>query len=118
MTADDDEDHGHELVMPFVVVRSQGGHYDDESYAAGWEMGRLASQLDLARAMGLGLPHATIHPENVAQADLVAMRVGAQMIVKEWPEGTHPEAAAEWTWVNFEWTMSTDWQPPSVGDPS
>jgi hypothetical protein len=98
-----DDGSGYELVMPFVAVASQGGKYDDESYVAGWEMGRLAAQLDLAKHMRLGLPHATIHPENVPQADLLAMRVGARMTVKDWPEETDPVAASEWAWVDFEW---------------
>ena len=31
----------YELVMPFVVVTSAGGPYDDESYVAGFEASRV-----------------------------------------------------------------------------
>ena len=92
-----------EMVMPFVAVRSQGGHYDDESYVAGWEMGALEARLGAAKHFKVEPPRVVLHPENVPQADLLAMRVGAKMIVNPWPDDLDPVIAAEWTDVSFEW---------------
>lgn len=33
------------LVMPFVVVVSHGGPYEDAAFAAGWECGRIDEAL-------------------------------------------------------------------------
>jgi hypothetical protein len=68
-------DGDHELLMPFVNVRSVGGTYDDESYCAGYEMGRLDAELQNAPASVQSLI-ATINDGNRTQADLIAMRHG------------------------------------------
>lgn len=63
----------YELLMPFVTVTSVGGPHDDDAYVAGFEMGRydglLAASMDGDRID-------TIRTDNVAQADLIAMRYG------------------------------------------
>lgn len=92
------------LVMPFVVVTSKDGPYDDEAYCAGWEMGALAARLALCEIHGLGPPEVVIHRGNVPQADLIAMQHG--MVVTEgWPEGTEldDETNDQWARVTFAW---------------
>lgn len=62
----------YELIMPFVVVTSVGGPYDDDAYVAGFEMGRLDAVLQLSSRATI--THQVImRTANVAQADLIAM---------------------------------------------
>ncbi len=61
------------LVMPFVSVASKGGPHDDDSYASGWEMGALDSEL---AHNDQPLLERVIQEPNTAQADLIAMRYG------------------------------------------
>ncbi|MGD9989059.1 hypothetical protein [Pseudonocardia sp.] len=72
MSDDGHEDHA-ELVMPFVVVASKGGPFDDDAYTAGYEMGLLDAAL---AAGGIAIGQRTLREENRAQADLIAMRHG------------------------------------------
>ena len=78
----------HSLVMPFVVVASKGGPYDDSAYTAGYEMGLL----DAALAAAPARHEATVHAANATQADLIAMRHGYVChftISGEFPDWTH-----------------------------
>lgn len=71
----DDATYG--LVMPFVVVTSVGGPYDDDAYAAGWEAKTIQIQLaGLVEQSGPLIMVASIHTENQPQIDLVAMQEG------------------------------------------
>jgi len=97
-----------EMMMPFVVVESKGGPYDDAAYVAGCELGRLHAQLDVAKSIGLPLPEVVLHVENVPQADLLAMHVGARMRVEEWGDDVDDDTAAEWAHVVFEWPPVDD----------
>lgn len=94
----------YDLVMPFVTVASVGGPHDDESYVAGFEMGVLQARLRAALHHGLGLPEVVIHRENVPQADLIAMDVGARM-TEGWPDDHSLDAATvnDWAHCAFEW---------------
>lgn len=69
----------YEMVMPFVVVASKGGPFDDSSYAAGWEAGAIDERLStltlVDKTLTLGI---TVHTENRPQLDLVAMKHGYQ----------------------------------------
>lgn len=66
------DESGYELDMPFVAVQSNGGHYDDRSFAAGWACAQLDAMLAAQPAeVTTALPIATI-----PQADLIAMRHG------------------------------------------
>lgn len=89
-TPDEPAEYG--LLMPFTVVASKGGPYDDASYCAGYEMG----QLDAALAAGPRLHQITIRTANVPQADLVAMLHGYTS------EAAEPSECGGWTWVEFE----------------
>lgn len=62
-----------ELVMPFVAVRSVGGPYADDAYAAGWEMGALNVELRRVRPDTMTV---AIRAANGAQAELIAMHHG------------------------------------------
>lgn len=69
---DDELEYG--LVMPFVTVASKGGPHDDESFVAGYRMGRL----DAALAVGGGWTddEEFITEACIPQVDLLAMRHG------------------------------------------
>lgn len=87
------------LEMPFVVCQSQGGAYDDDSFAAGWRLGALWHEASTLLASvgvrgGMAALRAVIRPAEVAQVDLIAMRYRAT--VETWP---WPEAPEEWVVV-------------------
>lgn len=64
------------LVMPFVLVKSNGGPYDDQAFAAGMACGQLWTELHTLSAHG-ALPRPRyVRPEHVAQLDLIAMHFG------------------------------------------
>lgn len=89
--SDHDAEFG--LVMPFVVVKSKDGPYEDDAYVAGFEAGRLDALLEhdlLATATALDLP---LHAENLPQLDLIAMRRGYVMDIEHSDDG--------WSFVSF-----------------
>ena len=90
-----EEEYG--LVFPFVTCKSNGGPHDDESYAAGYEMGSLNMLL------GNSQPHThsqSIHTSNKAQADLIAMNHGYSIELT-------PTIHEEWTWLTV-WKSSIE----------
>lgn len=63
--------------VPVHCVVSQGGPYDDDSFIAGYQVGRVDAALWAARRACR--PHVTVHhvlADVVEQLDLVAMHVG------------------------------------------
>lgn len=92
-----DDAGGYGLLMPFVTVKSKGGPHDDASYVAGFEMGVLDTTLKAVAPFadnGLGIPF-TIHSENRAQADLIAMKHGFTVQDVEWDDDLCDECATE-----------------------
>lgn len=87
----------HFLVMPFVACSSKGGRYEDHAYAAGYEAGQLDSLLAANRHDVVHVVTLTIHADNRAQADLIAMRHGYTMTAEQPAE---PEFH-EWLYVAF-----------------
>lgn len=75
----DREESQFDLVMPFVTVESKGGPHDDASYVAGYEMGLL----DAALAARPERHEVTVHSVSALQADLLAMRHGFAVSVRE-----------------------------------
>jgi hypothetical protein len=61
------------LAMAFPVVASRGGRYDDESYCAGFESGRLDAALQQGGAQDVIV---TVHTPNALQIDMIGMRHG------------------------------------------
>jgi hypothetical protein len=95
----DEEFSGYELVMPFVVVTSVGGPFDDNAFAAGWTCGQVDTQL-AAKPAELALSGYTNLRE---QFDLIAMKHGYQLqtdVVA--PEGDETE------WTVYKFTLN-DW---------
>lgn len=70
------DDAGFSLVMPFVLVQSAGGPYDDTSYVAGWEAAKfdqLCETLPEHGTIRFTSPVGYWEP-NVPQLDIIAMR--------------------------------------------
>lgn len=87
-------DASHELVMPFVTVTSKGGPHDDASCCAGFEMGQLDRDLQIARGLVARLER-VLQAENQPQADLIAMRRG-------WTATFTDTDVDGWTHATFE----------------
>lgn len=88
---DQPEDDGYSLVMPFVVVASNGGTFDDAAFAAGWQCGDLDRRLATIKAAGGEFYRTTLRKEIIPQADLIAMHHGFKMSTEDF------EDAEEWT---------------------
>lgn len=96
-----DDPEGYSLVMPFVVVASRGGPFDDQAYAAGWEMGAIEVRLQMACLLGLGLPHVTVLRSNLPQIELLAMKHGLLITENEWPDYVDAIVTDTWAFLSF-----------------
>jgi hypothetical protein len=78
--------------MPFIVCRSEGGPYDDVSFATGWQLGSIDAELATLAARRSHAPvlH-TVRTPSVPQLDLIAMRHGFSLLSSD--------ADEEWTTV-------------------
>jgi hypothetical protein len=86
------------LLLPFVTTTEHGGPHEPASYAAGWEMGVLATVLDVTRPAALTQ---TILAANGPQADLVCMRHGYTATLRPLGDGrtelvAHTDAQDAW----------------------
>lgn len=90
MTAESENTYG--LVMPFIVVTSHGGPYDDVSFVAGCRYAAVAAALAEKPASYESYEYPALLP----QLDLLAMHEGYVMETEPWDE--HPE---DWTLVRF-----------------
>jgi hypothetical protein len=90
-----------ELVMPFVVVTSKGGPYDDAAFVAGWECAVIDRALG-AVAEYEATFRRTVHSANLPQLDLIAMKHGYAMEGLELDvDAKLADPAGEWSWVSF-----------------
>jgi hypothetical protein len=94
MSEPDFPEEGYGLVMPFVVIESQGGSYKDDAFVAGVRFQQDRSELEAA-------PHIVewanyVFPSMVPQYDLLAMHLGFTMTAEPWEE--HP---GDWVLVTF-----------------
>lgn len=98
MSGEDPTEYG--LLMPFVVVQSKGGPYDDAAYAAGWEMGRLDENLRSIATHGAPSSiQATVQAQNAPQVDLLAMSHGFTFTLDHGFEGVD--------WLNVTLTLTS-----------
>lgn len=93
---------GFGIVMPFVVVTSKGGPYDDAAYVAGYEAGVLQTRFDSAEVLltttiTCEMP---FHTENIPQLDLIAMRNGWTVESEDAGDG--------WTYCTFRRVRDTE----------
>lgn len=91
-----EEEGQYGLVMPFNVVQSAGGPYEDEAFVAGVYVGEIDACLRLMHTTSAILQW-YVSPKLLPQLDLLAMRYGYTMTSEPWED--HPD---EWTQVVFE----------------
>jgi hypothetical protein len=84
------------LVYPFIVCRSQGGPYDDQAFAAGWQCGRIDSALAAAAALGLDRARFTVRTATVEQLKLVGAHHGYSNVA-----AVESDGIPEWTEIVF-----------------
>ena len=89
------EDEQHGLVMPFVVVASHGGPYDDEAFVAGWECGSLDMALRVLAPTGAVLRR-WVKPALIEQLDLIAMKHGRALYLGDIDD------SGEWRYVEID----------------
>ena len=97
----DQDDHDLELVIPFVIVESKGGPYQDESFVAGYQVGQIATQLEVTAAIGapsLELP--IVRRAILPQLELHAMHHGFPVLTVSEPTAAHI-GGDEWCSVSF-----------------
>lgn len=93
----DDDSVEYELVMPFVVVTSKGGPYDDEAFAAGWACAEIDQALKAVAPWNATFAR-TIRTTVVPQVDLIAMKHGYQLT---YDEDADRERGDGWTLAAF-----------------
>jgi hypothetical protein len=97
-----EEEYG--LLFPFVNVTSRGGKFDDDAFVCGYEMGVLYRDLAVLQALEFQSISRTIHVDNRAQAELLAMNAGMVM-----------EVGQEWNgWIDVDFVRPPD---ESEGEP-
>lgn len=90
-----DNEGTYQLVMPFVLTKSEGGPYDDAAFAAGMTCGQLWTELMVLTQHGATPRPRYVQPEYVPQIDLIAMHYGYTL-----KPGPIDEASG-WQWVGF-----------------
>ena len=88
---DDGDEHGWELLLPFNVVTSAGGPYDDDSFVAGFVVGTIDVELKTGTFPDEGR---YVYPALLPQLDLLAMNY--KLILLREPHDEH------WMRVRFE----------------
>lgn len=92
---DQPEDDAMELVMPFVVVQSVGGPYDDDAFAFGWQAGAIDHALRVADPEVRSVCYGIVRAGIVPQVELIGMRHGFPVVTVE-------PTAEGWCEVTFE----------------
>jgi len=100
---DQPEDESLELAFPFVACQSNGGLYDDESFTAGYQCGRVDSALAAAAAVGANRATFTVTDRVVAQVELIAMHHGFTTI-----SSVECEETPEWSFVTVSTSPEAD----------
>lgn len=70
------EPEDYSLTMPFLVCVSEGGPYDDESFAAGWSCAVINEALQHPGVAWSG----TVPKALLPQLDLIAMHRGYRLV--------------------------------------
>jgi hypothetical protein len=83
--------------MPFVLVQTQGGPFDDEAFVAGMTCGALDQELTVTAALHTLPRERYIDARVLPQVDLIAMRHDYQIRLGDLDE------ASGWQVVEFGW---------------
>jgi hypothetical protein len=85
------------LVMPFVIVTSHGGPFDDGAFVAGMTCGALDQELTITAALRTLPRERYIDARYLPQVDLIAMRHGYRIRLGDLDE------PSGWQIVTFDW---------------
>ncbi|MEV6504801.1 hypothetical protein AB0M61_01600 [Streptomyces sp. NPDC051642] len=85
----------YDLVMPFVLVESEGGPYDDAAFVAGATCGALMEELRVCQTLAATPKERYVDEALLPQVDLIAMRYGFSLEQGELDE------ASGWQLVSF-----------------
>lgn len=77
-----EQPEGYEIVLPFTVVTSAGGPYEDQAFVAGFQAGSI----DVDLRVGMPQPEYWVPSALVPQLDLIAMRRGYLMEHEPWAD--------------------------------
>lgn len=94
-------DHDFGLVVPFQVVQSKGGPYEDEAFVAGYAVGEIDAKLAMAASVGIPevkLP--IVRRALLPQLELHGMRYGYTTMTVPEPDLSVPGADV-WCEVTF-----------------
>lgn len=91
------EEDEYGLVMPFVLVKSHGGEFDDGAFVAGMTCGALDQELTVTAALHTLPRERYIDVRYIPQVDLIAMRHGYQIRLGDLDD------TGEWQVVEFGW---------------
>jgi hypothetical protein len=106
----DDQDKRLDLVMPFVVCKSNGGPFDDEAFVAGCNFSKIEAFLRIMVLFGVTDFTEWVDPKLIPQLDLLAMNLGFKLDtakVSEVCDGDHEEGVDE-DWVLAMFTRASD----------
>lgn len=97
----DEQDHGMELILPFVVCESHGGPYEDQAFAAGYAAGHLAARMEVAEVLGVdAISYPIVRRALLPQVELIGMHYGFPAI--DVSEQDHLVASSdEWCSMTF-----------------
>ena len=87
----------YELAMPFVLVKSHGGEFDDGAFVAGMTCGALDQELAVTAAVNTLPRERYMDVRYIRQIDLIAMRHGYQIRLGDFDD------TEEWQVVEFGW---------------
>lgn len=83
----DEDEERLKIIMPYLVVESEGGPYHDMSFVAGYQCGQLDGNLQNKSLTGIT---AIVYANLLEQIDLIAMKNGFTIQVatedEEWAE--------------------------------
>jgi hypothetical protein len=83
----EEEESEFELVMPFVICKSAGGPHDDAAFVSGYRLGALDAALKVGAVFTeLEPPVVSAPPNEEKQIDLLAMKHGYKVHVREYNE--------------------------------
>jgi hypothetical protein len=101
---DDNTPGEYQLAMPFVLVKSHGGPFDDSAFVAGFTCGALDQELTVTAAVHTLPRERYIDTRFISQVDLIAMQHGYQIRLGDLDE------TSGWQIVEFGWA---DTEPPT-----
>lgn len=95
------EEGEYELTMPFVLVKSHGGEFDDGAFVAGMTCGALDQELTVTAVLHTLPRERYIDARYLPQVDLIAMRHGYQLRLGDLDEPSGCQVV-EFGWAETE----------------